>query len=257
MTPLSAAWHDRWGFTLMELMITVALAIIVLAAMVPLFTGALKRTVGDELRTTAANIAQDRIEQVHLLAYSAITQSNLNNPPSPASSFGDGKFGPVYYTAGSNKPYHITYTVQPRTIEKTVAVSVKWSDSDYETTMQTIVKNPDPAVTSSTEPLPTPSPTITGLSITVAFKNWEHVTTSGVVVKRVQTNVTPNVTVTPTPTRQRPTSTSTTVTWTGLTGGSAFNYTVTCYSTYVTATSPVFHLLKNARLKFDTHPGGS
>jgi hypothetical protein len=56
---------------------------------------------------------------------------------------------------------------------------------------------------------------------------------------------------------QVPNASSTTVTWTGLTGGMNYTYTVTCHSQYITANSPPFHLLKSARLKFDTHPGGS
>jgi prepilin-type N-terminal cleavage/methylation domain-containing protein len=250
-----AGWMD--GFTLVELIVTIALATIIFAAMVPLFYTVLHRTSGDHLRNVAQNIAQDRIEQIRLLNYEAITQTNLNDPPSPASSFGDGRFGPVYYVAGSSKPYNVSYSVVDRANDKKVTVTVAWSPTDYTTTMQTIVKNPAPMVTSTTSSMPSPSPTITGLSITVSFKNWTEVKSPGVVVKRVQTNVTPNATVTPTPVSQMPGSSHQTVTWAGLTGGTAFTYYVTCYSQYITATSPAFHLLKNARLKFDTHPGGS
>ena len=50
--------------------------------------------------------------------------------------------------------------------------------------------------------------------------------------------------------------------WTGLTGGKNYTYTVSCYSSKWDSgntpfTSPPFHLLKSARLKFDTNPGGS
>ena len=245
------------GFSMVELLIAIVLTVIIMAAMVPVFMTALKRTSGDNLRNVAANIAQDRIEQVRLLSYNSITQTNLNSPPSPASSFGDGRFGPLYYITGSTKPYTIAYTVVDRTQDKKVTVSVTWSPTDYVTTMQTIVKNSTAGVTSTTSSTPSPSPTITGLSITVSFKNWTEVTSQGVTVKRVQTNVTPNVTTTPTPTKLLPSSASPTVTWTGLTGGTAFTYTVTCYSQYITATSPPFHLLANARLLIDTNPGGS
>jgi len=251
------ARRARRGFSLVELMVTVALATIVLGAMVPLFVTVLHRTSGDNLRNVAANIAQDRIEQVRLLSYDSITQTNLNSPPSPASSFGDGKFGPVYYVTGSSKPYNITYTVNDLTQAKKVTVAATWSSTGYTTTMQTIVKDPAAGVTSTTVPVPSPSPTISGLSITVSFKDWSDVTSQGVTVKRVQTDVTPNVTTTPTPTIQIPSAVSPTVTWTGLTGGTSFTYTVTCHSQYITETSPPFHLLKDARLKFDTHPGGS
>ena len=249
------------GFSMVELLIAIVLTVIIMAAMVPVFMTALKRTSGDNLRNVAANLAQDRIEQVRLLSYNSITQTNLNSPPSPASSFGDGRFGPLYYITGSTKPYTIAYTVVARTQDKKVTVSVTWSPTDYVTTMQTIVKNSTAGVTSTTSSTPSPSPTITGLSISVTFKDWSDVNSQGVTVQRVQSS--PVATVTPTPTLQIPNSGMQTLTWAGLTGGTAFTYTVVCHSyssaegKNISETSPPFHLLKNARLKFDTNPGGS
>ena len=78
----------------------------------------------------------------------------------------------------------------------------------------------------------------------------------GVVVVYKSGTPTPTVTVTVSPTKC-PISSATTVVWTGLPGGPNITYTVTCHSQYIDATSPPFHLLKSARLKFDTHPGGS
>ncbi len=258
------------GFSLVELLVTIVLAGIIFAAMVPLFVTALKRTSGDNARNVAQNIAQDRIEQIRLLGgtstgYGMITQANLNYLPSPtANPFGDNKFGPTYAAVGTNVPWDIQYSVNPaadpHAYKKTVSVSVSKAGVGYTTTLQTIVNNPDANVTSATSTAPSPSPTISGLSITASFKNWSDATGSGhgVTVVRVQTNVTPNVTYTPTPTRSAPTSSSSpTVTWPGLTGGMAFTYTVICAGVHVTSTSPPFHLLKDARLKFDTNPGGS
>jgi hypothetical protein len=48
-----------------------------------------------------------------------------------------------------------------------------------------------------------------------------------------------------------------TLTWTGLPGGTNIPYTVKCRSSYISSTAPIFHLLSNGWLKFDTHPGGS
>ena len=201
------------GFSLVELLVTIVLAGIIFAAMVPFFANALKRTTRDNQRNTAANIAQDRIEQIRLLSYTSITQANLTAPPTP---FGDGRFGPNYTVLGSNTVYHVDYSVSPsaspQAPQKLITVSVP--RPDYTTTMSTLIKNSDAGGT-------------------------------------------PNVTVSPTPLKQVPNASSTTVTWSNLTGGTAFEYTVTCHSTYITSTSPVFHLLKSARLKFDTHPGGS
>jgi prepilin-type N-terminal cleavage/methylation domain-containing protein len=259
----------RGGFSLIELLVTIVLAGIIFAAMVPFFANALKRTSGDAFRNTALNIAQDRIEQVRLLGstitgYASISQPNLNFSPSPvANPFGDGRFGPIYAVVGDSVPYNIQYVVDPaaspQALQKVVTVTVTRAGLSKATTMSTIVKNPDPGVVTGTSTVASPSPTITGLSITaMSFKNWNQVGTNGITVRRVQTNVTPNVTFTPTPLKQIPTATNTSVTWTNLTGGMAFTYTVSCHSnqTNQTYTSPPFHLLKNARLKFDTNPGG-
>jgi len=106
-------------------------------------------------------------------------------------------------------------------------------------------------------PLPT-----TNLSITVSFKNWADVVQSsskGVFWTRTPSSGGSSVTST----HIWPTSASnSTVTFTGLTGGKDYTYTVTVYSSKWQSgnspfTSPPFHLLKSARLKFDTNPGGS
>jgi prepilin-type N-terminal cleavage/methylation domain-containing protein len=252
------------GFSLVELLVTIVLAGIIFAAMVPFFATALKRTSADNVRVTENNIAQDRIEQVRLLDYTDITQPNLNLSPSPpANPFGDGRFGPSYYVTGSNRPYSILYTVAAQTNAQKVTVKVTDPRSGFVTTAQTIVKDPEAGtLLSTTGAIPSPAATIGGLTITVSFKNWSDVTGSGhyVSVTRVDTSVTPNVTSTPSPIKQTPSASSTTLTWTdsppgNLTGGTNYTYKVTCSGTNVTSNSPPFHLLHNARIKFDTAPG--
>jgi prepilin-type N-terminal cleavage/methylation domain-containing protein len=263
MSSLAARRRER-GFSLVELLVTIVLAGIIFAAMVPLFVTALKRTSADNVRVTENNIAQDRIEQVRLLDYTDITQPNLNYSPSPAASpFGDGRFGPSYYVAGNPQPYTIAYTVVPQTNAQKVTVQVTAPHSGFVTTAQTIVKDPNAGtLLSTTGGIPSPAATIGGLTITVMFKNWNDVTGSGhyVTVTRVDTSVTPNVTSTPSPIKQTPSATSTTLTWTdsplgNLTGGTNYTYKVTCVGKNVTSNTPSFHLLHNARFKFDTAPG--
>jgi prepilin-type N-terminal cleavage/methylation domain-containing protein len=255
------SWRPRrrsaHGFTLIELLVTIVIAGIFFAALLPFLANALKRTSGDEYRVDSTNIAQDRVEQVRLLPYADITSANLNYSPSPAASpFGDGRFGPTYALVGESRPYTIDYVVEPASDEaapqKYVRVSVSRPGSGYVTTADTIIQNPTPGGLTTTDPEPT------NLSLTVWFDNWTYVKSPGVRMERVQTNVTPNATTTPTPISQMPNAGSQELTWTGLTGGPNYTYTVFCSSskaTYVLK-APPFRLWKSGRLKFDTYPGG-
>jgi prepilin-type N-terminal cleavage/methylation domain-containing protein len=248
------------GFSMIELLVTIVIAAVVFAAMVPFFANALKASSRDQDRNVAANIAVDRIEQVRLLDYFSVTQSNLTAPPTPVASFGDGKFGTSYPVAGGAS-YRVSYSVSPSAspsaARKSVTVSVSKPGGSYTTTMNTILKNSDPVVSTNVSTAPTPSPTITGLSITVSFKDWSDVSGSGygVWVVRASGTPTPTSTITISPTRKPASSATPYVVWTGLTGGTDFTYTVTCHGENVDSTSPKFHLLKDAHLKFDTDPG--
>jgi prepilin-type N-terminal cleavage/methylation domain-containing protein len=246
------------GFSMVELLVTIVLAGIVFAAMVPFFANALKRTSGDELRVDATNIAQDRIEQVRLLQYSDVTEANLNYSPSPTPNpFGDGRFGPSYTQVGETKPYHVSYTVQscPDTNAKYIRVAVSREGSgsnNFVTTADTIVDNPEAGDTSIKDAEPT------SLSMTVYFDSWQYVKSPGVIIRRVQTNVTPNTTTSPFPGYQMPSASNQRLTWTDLTGGPNYTYYVSCSSSkarYV-LNAPPFRLWSNGTLKFDTYPGG-
>jgi prepilin-type N-terminal cleavage/methylation domain-containing protein len=241
------------GFSLIELLVTIVLAGIIFAAMVPFFANALSRTSEDELRVDATNIAQDRIEQIRLLGFDAITSGNLNNPTGP---FGDDRFGHSYTLVGETRPYHIDYVVHPTPLptsaQKYVEVSVSRPGS-FVTTAHTIVQNPTAGGASWTDPEPE------DLSLTVWFDNWTYVQSPGVYIRCVRTNVTPNETTTPTPASQMPLDAShQELTWTGLTGGPNYTYSVFCSSSKATydLAAPPFRLWKSGRLKFDTYPGG-
>jgi type II secretory pathway pseudopilin PulG len=247
------------AFSLVEIMIVVVLAAIMFAALIPVFLSAEKGSSRDGVRVAEENIAQDRIEQVRLLSYSLVTEPNLDTPPSPVASFGDGLFGHTYTLTGNNQSYYIDYSVTAGTKTKTIKVTVRRSDQSFQTAMSTVIQDPAAAVvtTTSGSPTPTPSPSSTTgyYTITVSFKDYRDVKTSGTPkgVKVVRTDVTPNQTAAPSV--QYPTSGSPKVIWTGLPGGPNISYTVTCVSQYGTFSTPNFHLLSDCPIYFDTNPG--
>ena len=65
------------GVSMVELVVTVILAGIVFASMVPLFISAEVKSSGDQMRNIALNLAQDRIEKVRQLDFDQITLANL------------------------------------------------------------------------------------------------------------------------------------------------------------------------------------
>jgi len=243
--PSSSRPARQRGFSLIELLVTVVVAAIIFAAMVPVFASALKKTSGDNLRVTSANIAQDRLEKFRALSYPSIT-------PNPTGS----AFATTYTPAGSSKAYTVSYLVADHTSYKDVAVTVTWAGSgpNYTTTMHTIIMNPAAmTVQSTSNPYPQPS---SGYTLTVAFKDATQLVNPYLKVTYVQSGVTKTATPSPVAPFPLPAKASTVV-YNGLPGGTNIPYTVTCYSQYITATAPIFHMLSNGYKKFDTHPGGS
>ena len=110
------ARHAERGFSFVELLVTIIIAGIIFAAMVPVFVMATQKNSSDSLRLQAANVAQDKIEKIRQLAYGAIaadaahpaTTPNLYNP-----AFADAQFGPstVLSTGTGNRTIHTDYNV--------------------------------------------------------------------------------------------------------------------------------------------------
>jgi prepilin-type N-terminal cleavage/methylation domain-containing protein len=220
------------GFSLVELLVTIVLAGIVFAALVPVFVSAQKASSGDRARNTATSIAQDRVEKIRLLAFDQIVDdaSHLQS-----SSFDGGQFGTAAAGAGG-KPYTVAYSVEnvPSTGAvnyKRVSVTVSWTAPPAPVrpvTLTTIVMNPQatsasssPSPTTSASPSPSPSPTSAGTySLTILVTNNYVNASSGVTV--VRTDVTP--TVVAVPAMQVPTTSVPSV-WSGLSPGT---YLITC-----------------------------
>jgi prepilin-type N-terminal cleavage/methylation domain-containing protein len=104
----------RWGrsqrgFSLMELLITIALAAIFFGVIVSVFVGAAKTASKDNLRNIAANVAQSKIEKIRGLQYDQIKADtdHLYN----STTFANGQFGPQFESksAGGSKTYWVYY----------------------------------------------------------------------------------------------------------------------------------------------------
>ncbi len=120
------------GFSMIELLVTVLIAGIAFAAMVPLFVQAQKKNSDDNMRVMTLQLARDKIEKVRQLDYDSITQANLDD-----EAFADGQFGNTYVLksgTGATRDLTITYTVTNKPdgaasgaeSYKQVEVSVSW-----------------------------------------------------------------------------------------------------------------------------------
>jgi len=243
------------GFSMVELMVTVVLAGIIFAAMVPVFANALKETSRDNFRVTATNIAQDRIEKIRMLNFADVTAGNLNSP-----TFADNEFG-IIFTTIKGKQYTIeNYFVVDAPKYKTIRVKVSWSAAASDNiTVQSVVMNPAPEATGSTPtPSATPSPhSTTGTNYTLMVSVTDDDVDKTYGVRVVRTDVTPNVT--PPPTMQVPNATNAlTCSWYPLVGGPDVVYRITIkfkppgYS-LETLTRNVT-LIDSTSVYFDTNP---
>jgi type II secretory pathway pseudopilin PulG len=130
------------GFTMAELLVSITLAAIFFAALVPVMVSALDASSGDRMRVVAANAAQDRIEKIRQLDWDQIvadkanpgTTPNLYNP-----SFYFSSFGPTWIeeTANGDRNLKVDYDVQTvdvsgtdtRDAYKKVTITVTWADN--------------------------------------------------------------------------------------------------------------------------------
>jgi len=139
------AWHREVGLSLMEVLVTMIIASIAFAAIVPLFVQAVQKTSADNMRNLALNLAQDKIERVRSLSYAVITAANLHTngsnvgtqfgQPSPSDKLNPvtNKIVPVNLDNNGGRQLIIRYDVQDATgttdltAYKIVTVTVWWT----------------------------------------------------------------------------------------------------------------------------------
>ncbi len=199
------ARHAERGFSFVELLVTIIIAGIAFAALVPVFVQASQAGQRDKARNLAKSIAQDRIEKIRQLPYNLITQNNLKSasdrlavpPPTipnyPAWDW-HSSFGPSAVTnneGGTTKTYDVTYSVVfvGGTNDGTARTETSTSDGteDYlkVTVGVTWQGNPRPAKTVQLQTLifrQNDGPQITGLDVSstsgIDLKGWlTHSTT--------------------------------------------------------------------------------
>jgi type II secretory pathway pseudopilin PulG len=97
------------GFSFVELIVTMVIAGIVFAAMVPMFVGASQKSSGDKMRNIALNVAQDRMEKIRQLDYDQITKANLES-----ATFAGEQFGKEWttYSSGVPRVFYVAYDLK-------------------------------------------------------------------------------------------------------------------------------------------------
>jgi prepilin-type N-terminal cleavage/methylation domain-containing protein len=123
--------HAEAGFSLMELLVTIVLAAIIFAAMIPFFVQAAKASSSDKARAVALNIAQGRIDAIRQIDFELVVDANLNIAGT------SNQFATTVneHAASGDKPYTVTThevdipasATDPRVVSKKVTVTVSWS----------------------------------------------------------------------------------------------------------------------------------
>jgi type II secretory pathway pseudopilin PulG len=180
MSSLALPRRMESGFSMIELLVSVLLASIIFAAMVPMFVGAQQKAVGDQVRNTALNLAQDHIEKIRQMPFDQIVSgTNL-----------DTKLGTTWDSYGekSSKRYFIAHTAVPNgsspTSYYTVTVTVRWNPPPSpvkEVVLKTIVVNQAAVALNPTAAAPTvasftPSAGPVGTSVALTGTNFTGAT---------------------------------------------------------------------------------
>jgi len=110
----------------MELLITIVIAGIVFAGMVPFFYNALGTSSREKVRLAALNVAQDKIEKIRQLDFDQITRPNLESVATTTTWQYASEFGPSW-TSDQGRQFDVFYWVKESANSKQVFVTVDWT----------------------------------------------------------------------------------------------------------------------------------
>ncbi|MGE5229151.1 MAG: fibronectin type III domain-containing protein [Deltaproteobacteria bacterium] len=97
------------GFSFVELLVTIIIAGIAFAALVPVFVGAQQVASGEQQRNAALGLAQDKLEKIRGLDYDLIDQDDLTSNSIPNAQFGSTVSWAT--GGGGTRDYTVTYQV--------------------------------------------------------------------------------------------------------------------------------------------------
>ena len=102
------------GFSFVELLVTIIIAGIAFAAMVPVFVSAQQASSGEQMRNVSLQLAQDKLEKVRGLDYDLITLANLQSATFAVDDYGNRCSGPRCHgrpAAGNSRTFTVSYEV--------------------------------------------------------------------------------------------------------------------------------------------------
>lgn len=114
------------GLTLVELLVTIVIAGIAFAAIVPVFVQALTTSSQEKVRLAALNVAQDRIEKIRQLDFDQIAVTNLASETNTGTWKYASEFGP-HWISDTGRVYSVYYSVDESLNTKQVYVTVDWT----------------------------------------------------------------------------------------------------------------------------------
>jgi len=120
------------GFSFVELLITIVIAAIAFAAIVPVFVSAQKAGSQDQARIAALNVAQDGLERIRQLPWSVVETTNLLTKSSdlglPWTSTPTAS--PTHWVVtDGGKTFSVTPSVTTSSTQKVVTLTVTWTQA--------------------------------------------------------------------------------------------------------------------------------